>query len=119
MGVSEFIEGLEDLGFQARQLEGNRIEVMYSVPCGSFIGREIRLGFEIPGDFPLTPPSGPHISPHLRPMNPGAPGHPDRTADSPFGSEWQYWSRPFPNWAGTDRTVKTYMAHVRHLFDTQ
>lgn len=119
MGVPEFMKGLEDLGHQARQLEGNRIEFKYYVPCGRFMGQEIKLGFEIPADFPLTPPSGPHISPHLLPLNPSAPGHPERVAGSPFGSEWQYWSRPFPNWANTGRTVKTYMAYIRHLFNTQ
>lgn len=118
MGTSDFIKGLEDLGFRV-QLNGNKVEFPYAVPCGRFIGQTIRVGFEIPGDFPLTPPSGPHISPHLRPMNSSAPGHPERVAESAFGSDWQYWSRPFPGWANTDRTVKTYMAHIRHLLDTQ
>jgi hypothetical protein len=38
---------------------------------------------------------------------------------SDFGDGWQYWSRPFSNWNRTDRTVRAYLSHIRHLFDTQ
>ncbi len=82
----------------------------YSIPIGRRLGEQIRLGFDVPTDFPVTPPGGPRVSPKL--------GHPDGAvhAAPDFGTEWEYWSRPFPNWAGTDRTVRSYMAHIRRLF---
>jgi hypothetical protein len=119
MEIPEFVKECEKIGLVVQNQNNRHVIIAYTVPCGRFIGQEIRLGLEIPTDFPLTPPSGPHISPHLLPMNSSAPGHPERVAESPFGSDWQYWSRPFREWPNTARTVKAYMAHIRHLFDTQ
>lgn len=119
MGTPEFIKGCEEISIPAQRLNDNRIIFPYVIPCGRFKDQAIKIGIEVPLDFPLTPPSGPHISPHLLPLNSSAPRHPERVAESSFGPEWQYWSRPFLGWSNTDRTVKTYMAHIRHLFDTQ
>ena len=38
--------------------------------------------------------------------------------ESPFGLEWQYWSRPIRHWNETRRNAADYMAHIHRLFDT-
>ena len=120
MGLAEFINQLKDLGVDVGELGGDKIALSYVIPCGRFKGQTIKLGFHTPPDFPFTPPSGPHISPHLLPINESAPAHPDRVHHSDFGSEWQYWSRTFPKWTEiTNKTVKNYMKYIQHLFETQ
>lgn len=119
MGMIDFINQLRDLGYTVEELGENKIAFPYEIPAGRFQGQKIKLGFNAPTDFPVSSPSGPHLTPHLLPMNSGAPAHPARVADSNFGSEWQYWSRPFQKWAETNKTVKDYMRYIRHLFETQ
>lgn len=68
-----------------------------------------------PPDFHATCPTGPHISPRLIPINPNG-GPNNRAADSPFGSQWEYLSRPFVDGAdGWNRTTKDVKAYLRHL----
>ena len=122
MARTDFIAQLRMMGFAVEEKEGNRITFPYRIPVGRFANQEIILGFEVGDDFPANPPSGPHISPRLLPINTGSkPGHPSGAVhESPnFGPEWEYWSRPFHGWQKTDRTVKAYMRHILHLFDTQ
>ncbi len=120
MSQKEFIEGITGLGYTPQfSSENNRVYFEYKVPGGRFSGQVVQLGFEVPEQFPLTPPSGPHIAPRLHVINPSAPQHPDRIHESPFGSDWEYWSRPFPDWVVTNRTVKEYMRFIRHLWETQ
>jgi hypothetical protein len=102
---------IEDLG-------GGRVAFAYTILTGRFAEQQVKVGFQVPGDFPVTPPSGPHISPRLLPNQPGGAHPTGGIHDSPFGSEWHYWSRPMPNWTTTKRTVKDVLAHIRHLFDT-
>jgi len=119
MSQGDFLAGLKTLGYVATEIAPGRVAFPYKVASGKFAGREIRLGFEVPGDFNLTPPSGPHLSPRLLPNQSGGT-HPDGGVhDSPFGPDWQYWSRPLSHWNQTEKTVKVVMAHVRRLFDTQ
>ena len=110
MGPAEFARQLRDLGHEVEEPAGTKVILKYTIPIGRRIGEQIRLGFDVPTDFPLTPPGGPRVSPPL--------GHPAGAvhAAPDFGAAWEYWSRPFPNWAGTDRTVRSYMAHIRRLF---
>ncbi len=121
MGRQDFIDQLRELNHRPEILGENRVAFPYIVPVGKFRGREIRLGFVVPGDFPLSPPSGPHVSPRLLPLNTTSQEHPiGGIHDSePFGKEWQYWSRPHRHWDKTDKTVRAYMAHIRALFETQ
>ncbi len=119
MGLADFINQLKELGYAVEELGGDKIVFCYVITCGRFKGQEIKLGFHVPADFPFTPPSGPHIYPYLLPINESAPAHPARVAKSDFGDDWQYWSRPFPNWPNTNKTVKDYMRYIRHLFETQ
>lgn len=62
--------------------------------------KTFRLGFVVGNDFPLTPPSGPHVRARMHPIHPQSDlGHPrGGIHQSEFGSDWQYWSRPFPIW---------------------
>jgi hypothetical protein len=117
----DFIKGLESHGYQVQDLGDNKLCFEYSIPFGTHAGQAIRLGFLVADDWPLNPPSGPHVSPLLLPINPGG-AHPNGGINqSPFGPDWEYWSRPFPQppgWANTDRSVKTYMKHIMNLFRT-
>jgi hypothetical protein len=83
------------------------------------MGREVKVGLEIPSDFNVTCPTGPHISPRLIPLNPGGTGN-DRATETPnFGADWEYLSRPFgeqqQRWNKTKRTVKDYVRHVKRV----
>jgi hypothetical protein len=113
--------GLLRLAFEPIVLAGKPDHVMFDYPVetGQFAGRKVRLGLVVPPDFPATPPSGPHVSPCVRPIcqpgiHPAGAIHP-----SDFGNDWQYWSRPFPNWATSKRTVAAYMSHIWQLWDSQ
>lgn len=117
----DFIAQLAELGFTPDDQGNGRIAFRYVVPSGKFVGREISLGFVVQDDFNLNPPGGLHVSPRLLPLHPSndVPHPTGGVHESPFGTDWQYWSRPLSHWAKTDRTVRAVMAHVRHLFDTQ
>jgi hypothetical protein len=117
-GVQEFERQLRLLGLDPKPLGPNRLGLPFDVPAGQFAGRAIELGFEVPPTFPRDPPSGPHLRPRLLPLNPGAAAHPNRSHESPFGGEWEYWSRPFSDWSRSNKTVSDYLAFVRHLFAT-
>jgi len=119
MAGSDLIEQLKTLGYQVSELGDAKVSFPFVIPTGKFAGQSIKLGFVVPGDFPVTPPSGPHISPRLLPHQSGGTHPTGGINDSPFGAEWQYWSRPMPHWNNTKRTARDVMAHVRHLFDTQ
>jgi hypothetical protein len=120
MAYKDFVDGLKALGYDVRELGNNKVEFPYEIPCGKFAGQQIQLGFNGPPDFPLTPPSGPHISPQLLPITGGGGAHPrGGVHQSDFGPTWEYWSRPLSHWPQTRRTVRDVMAHVHHLFDTQ
>ena len=120
MPKEEFVHQLQEMGYKVESLGDNRVAFDWIVPSGRFAETRIRLGFEVPTDFPLNPPSGPHISPRLMPINTQSGLHPNcGIHESPhFGADWQYWSRPIKHWTNTKRTVKDVLAHVRHLFDT-
>jgi hypothetical protein len=118
IGISELKEQLEAMGYVVTISGDNFLSFNYKIPLGRFRDKEIELGLEAP-QFPLIPPSGLIIKPFLLPISGGGGSHPTggihlRTSPS---AEWQYWSRPFPNWDNSEKTVKTYMAFVRTLFD--
>lgn len=118
MSRADFISQLAALGYTVEDRGNGQLAFRYTIPVGPRLGQEIMMGFAVGDDFPAAPPTGPHISPRLYP-NLGGGAHPTGGIhDSPFGPDWHYWSRPFQNWAATPRTVKAYMAHIRHLFDT-
>lgn len=118
--MSKMSEELKLLGYTVTE-QADRVTFPFAVQTGKFAGQTISLGLIVPPDFPLTPPSGPHLSPRLLPINPQAGQHPlCGVQESPtFGGDWEYWSRPVPHWPQTERNAKAYMAHIHRLFDTQ
>ncbi len=116
-GIQEFARQLTALGY-APVVTGERLTFAYAVELGRFTGRTVTLGFKVPTDFDRTPPSGPHISPAIVPLNPNAGGHPERVAPSEFGDGFIYLSRPYPEWGKDGRTVGAYLAFIRYLFAT-
>jgi hypothetical protein len=118
IGISELKRQLEEMGYVVSVTGGNFLSFNFKIPLGRFRDKDIELGFEA-SQFPLIPPSGLIIKPYLLPISGGGGSHPYggihlRTSPS---SEWQYWSRPFPDWDKCEKTAKTYMAFVRTLFD--
>ena len=111
-GPAALQAGLRAVGYEPRQVataENGEFTVFdYDVEVGSRAGQSVQIGLQAPPDFPVTPPSGPHVSPRLN--HPGGNVHP-----SPLGERWEYWSRPAPNWAA-DPSVDGYLRHVRTLF---
>jgi hypothetical protein len=128
IGPGAFIQGLAGLGYQVASLpeKPDHVVIDYVVESGKFADRKVRHGFIVPGDFPLTAPSGPHVSPHIHPIktdgqHPTGAVHQSHAApfQGALGGEWQYWSRPFPGWAQSRKTVASYMSHIWKLWDSQ
>ncbi|MBL7261583.1 hypothetical protein [Paractinoplanes lichenicola] len=110
VGAAGFVAALTASGLCAseRIAEGRTFAVfLYTIEVGSRAGEEIEVGLEIPGDWPMSPPSGPHLRPSLD--HPHGAVHP-----SPLGPDWAYWSRPAYQWPA-DRTVRGYLRHLRTL----
>ncbi|MGH8493097.1 MAG: hypothetical protein ACRERR_08345 [Moraxellaceae bacterium] len=127
VGVAAFIYGLKEMGYdpQVPPSQPDHVYFDYEVPVGKFAGIKVKLGFSIPPSFPVSGvPSGPHVSPHVLPLNPQSGPHPSHGVHaSPFsslvGGDWQYWSRPFPDWAARKKTVAAYLSHIHRLWETQ
>ncbi len=117
-GRDKFKEGLETLGYTVEMKDADKLIIPFVIAEGRFLGRQIKVGIQVPQDFEITPPGGIHVSPHLIPINPNAPDHSRSAASAPFGAEWQYLSRPFTNQWARKRTVKRYMEYVSHLLNT-
>lgn len=122
-GPALFKAGLEGMGHEVIDVGGGNLQFSYPVEVGRFQGTTFTLGLLVPPDFPFTPPSGPHVCPHVHPLQSGG-AHPaggihSSPGYSGFGAEFQYWSRPFPGWTGTGRRASDYMAFIRGLWATQ
>jgi hypothetical protein len=119
-GKEAFAAGLKELGYSPEDLGSNRLGFPYTVPAGRFKDQVVSVGVEVPGDFNATCPTGPHVKPRVIPINTNG-GPENRAADSPFGPEWQYFSRPFgernEGWNTTTKDVKTYLRHVQRIFE--
>lgn len=110
-GHEEFCRQLVDLGFAPTKHGERSLWIEYEVRYGPLEGTTIRLGFEVPPEFPRTPPSGPHVSPagvftsRPRPMQ-------GLHASGPFGQDWVYLSRPFHRHGPGRNSVTAYLAFV-------
>jgi hypothetical protein len=114
-GVDEFCRQLGEMDIEHETKAPNWVIIDHQIAAGRFDGTQIRLAFEVPPEFPRTPPHGPHFSPCLLPVNPSAQKHPDRVHPSNLGPEWGHWSRNFIKWKGKEG-VPGYIAFVAHLF---
>lgn len=120
MGTDGFITELRKLGYETLDRDGGLIVFDYVVEVGPLTGEAVKIAVQVPPDWPATPPGGPIVSPRLLPISSDASaGHPyGAVHEAPqLGPDWEYWSRPFPAWAQTERSVGAYMCHIRHLFD--
>ena len=120
MSKADFISQLQALEYDVQELATDFISFEYEIPVGRFSGQKVKIAFQYDHNFPMNPPSGgPHFTPLLLPKTGGGGMHPfGAIHDSPLGLEWEYWSRPFKDWNRTDKSVKTYMAHIRNLLAT-
>jgi hypothetical protein len=120
MSKSDIIIQMQALGYIVQELAPGFITFDYEIPIGKFYGQKVSIAFQCDNGFPMNPPAGgPHFKPLLLPKSGGGGSHPfGAIHDSPLGPEWEYWSRPFSEWNRTDRSVKTYMAHIKNLLAT-
>jgi hypothetical protein len=106
-GPAGMLAGLAAAGYTVEQ-QGDFAVFDYVIEVGPRAEETVRIGLALVQDWPLSPPPGPHVRPRL--------GHPEGAVhNSPLGVEWEYWSRPAPNWS-VDRTVRGYLRHLRTLF---
>ncbi len=119
MARADFINQLQTLGYEPREFAPDFILFEYEIPVGKFSGQKVQLAFQVNDSFPLNPPPGPHFNPQLLPITGGGGAHPyGAIHGSPLGPEWEYWSRPFKEWNGTAKCVKTYLSHIKNLLAT-
>jgi len=120
MAKSDFIEQLQALGYEVNEPASDFVAFEYEIPVGRFVGQKVTMAFQVDNSFPVNSPSGPHFKPRLLPVTGGGGVHPFGAVHEStiLGSEWQYWSRPFKDWNRTDKTVKTYLAHIKNLLYT-
>lgn len=118
-GAALFAQELRDNGHTVHGVSADRVTFSYSALGGGYAGPSLRVGVVVPATFPDEPPGGIHVHPRRRPDNPGASAHPERVAQSLFGGDWEYWSRPFPGWATeAHRSVRGYRLWIDHLLAT-
>lgn len=116
-GRSAFEEGLRALGLRPEPRADGRTLFSYEIPVGRVMGEQVQIGLDVPGDWPTTPPSGPHIAPRLAQTRGVAPGGTaSNVHGSNFGPEFEYWSRPYHQWGRDGRSVDAYMSFLRKLF---
>lgn len=115
MAKEDFVSKLKALGIHPQEPDATKVCFEYETPVGRNLGKKVWIGFEVQNDFPMNCPPGPHFKSTIVPgwVDPAAGVNP-----SPFGSEWRYWSRPFRDWNRTDKTVETYLAHIKNLLAT-
>ena len=121
-GKELFIDGLKQLGYEPKSLDGNRVAFDYTIKAGRFKDQTISVGIEVPDDFSTTCPPGPHISPRLIPINTAAKDNSKAAESANFGADWEYLSRPFgernEGWVRTTKDVKAYVKHVKRILET-
>lgn len=112
MGHEQLIADLRAGGYNPSEwTEGgvNFVVFSYAIPVGSHAAEIVQVALQAP-DWPINPPGGPHVAPRI--CHPGDNAH----HASPLGANFIYWSRPYPCWANTTRTLEEYLAHLRTLF---
>jgi hypothetical protein len=110
-GADRFFDELTALGFSPERDNSHGVWFGYQVENGPRRGEQLELGFVVPPNWPVEPPHGPNYRPAIL-RNAGVAGvHPGRE----LGPDWDHWSRPHPQWAQTDYTVRAYMRYIRQL----
>ena len=124
IGAKLFAAQLRAVGYDVVELPDHHVNFPYTVDVGKHAGLTLEMGFVVPQDFPMTPPSGPHINKLLHPNQSGGNHptggiHPSPQHSRHFGSNWQYWSRPYPKWADGKRDAVGYTGFIRGLWASQ
>ncbi|MYB88683.1 MAG: hypothetical protein F4X93_01805 [Proteobacteria bacterium] len=125
VGAPLFVKQLRDVEVNVVELGDDHVMIpMYCVPSGKFEGLKVDLGIVVPPDFALSPPGGPHIHKLIHTNNPEGPHphghiHPSSKHSKHFDDNWQYWSRPFPNWSSGGKNALRYMEYIRALWESQ
>ena len=121
MARADMIRELREMCYAVQELGDGCISFPFDVTVGRFVGQTVTVGLLVGEDWPFNPPSGPHISPSLLPINPAAiwpHGGIHGPLCRPFmAGGFQYWIRPHPNWADTKRSARDYIAHLNMVFD--
>lgn len=117
-GRDEFARQLRQLGIEPELRDASRLVFPFPVDIGRFVGMAARVGLDVPGEFPRNPPGGPHVSPRFIAEHGATPGGAAGLHASPFGADFEYWSRPYSGWGRDGHDVKAYLAHLRRLFHT-
>ena len=121
-GKEKFIDELKQLNFNPESKDGNRVAFNYSIKDGRFKDQAIQIGLEIPQDYPVNPPPGPHITPALIPVNGTSTDNAKAVTSPAFGNDWLYLSRPFRDnqagWNRTHRDARSYLKHIKNILDT-
>ena len=118
IGIEVMVSQLKELGYSPKTTETQFVIFEFVVPLGRFRGMEIEIALQAP-QFPLVPPSGPYIKPHLMPISGSGGQHPTggiHRWNKPT-PDFQYWSRPFNNWNNSQKNMRDYIAFIRRLFD--
>lgn len=112
MARIDFINELKDLGYETQENPNGMVVFNYTIPIGKNKGKTLKIAFQVSNDFPMNCPPGPHFE-SAKVENWIEP--PNNIHASPLGADWRYWSRPFPDWNRTQKTVKIYLAHIKNL----
>ncbi len=115
MARTDFIEQLKSLGYETQEESNGMVVFNYTIPVGKNLGTTLRIAFQVRDDYPMNCPPGPHFE-SVKIANWNEPN--SNIHKSPLGDNWRYWSRPFPDWNRTERTVKVYFAHIRNLLNS-
>ena len=65
IGINELKRQLDELGLKTELINNQFVCFSYKIPHGRFRDTEIEIALEAP-QFPLIPPSGPFIKPHIK-----------------------------------------------------
>lgn len=119
MAKIDFITQLQALGYDVQEPRPDFISFTYVIPVGRFEGKQVEIAFQMDNSYPINCPGGPHFKPLLLPITGGGGCHPyGAIHTSALGNDWEYWSRPFKDWGRSDKTAKTYLAHIKNLLAT-
>lgn len=123
-GVERFCTELRELGYEPREPEPGFVVFDYEPELGPLAGHTVEVGVRPPESFPIDPPGGVLVRPHLLQVGHPATDHPrggvhPASVGGVTDPSFQYWSRPHSGWHTSPRTVRSYLHdHLRRLFAT-
>lgn len=117
MTFEELLKDLQGRGLEVTERKepavGNMrcIEVAkLPIRMGALSGQEPRVIIPVPVADGVPPPGF-----HLKPRLGKGRGTPAVHDGSPFGTDWEYWSRPFNEWRTTGRNAGAILSHFNRV----